>query len=383
MITLERFDESLAQTKFDAVVVGCGLSGCVLAERMANLHDKKVLIIEKRGHIAGNCYDYTDLDTGILMNKYGAHLFHTNDEIVWKYVNLFSDWVRWEHKVIASVAGKFVSVPVNISTVNEICATHLKTIEDMDTWLAKNQVDFERIENSEQMALSKVGKVLYETLFKNYSMKQWNKDPSELGPEVLARIPVRHDFDSRYFDDKYQALPKNGYTSFVSNMIASDNITICLNTDYFDVRDKFIETPNVLVYTGPIDRYFKGVETLEYRSLNFHTEVYRNMNYYQPNSVVNYPEEDVPFTRIIEYKHFLNQKSKDTVIVKETSSAEGEPYYPVLNEKNKRIFDEFKKMADEEKGVVFAGRLANYKYYNMDQAIANALWLFENVIKCE
>lgn len=384
MHLLNTYDRDKLDESFDVIIVGCGLSGAVLAERFATDQNLKVLILEKRDHIAGNVYDYFDAETGILMNKYGAHLFHTNDEGVWDYIKPFADWVRWEHKAVAHVDNRFVSVPVNITTVNELCGTNLQTQEDMEAWLQENQVHASSgtPQNGEEMALSRVGRELYEKIFKHYTIKQWNKDPSELSAEVLARIPLRANFDTRYFDDKYQVLPREGYTKFVENMLASDNITVCLNTDFFDVVE-FLEWRKALIFTGPIDQYFasKGLPPLEYRSLDFHIEHHFNTPYYQPASVVNYPGPEVPFTRIVEYKHFLNQTNQHTVIVKETSKDGGEPYYPVLNEKNKALYEKYKQLADEEgvNGVIFVGRLANFKYFNMDAAIRNALDIFEKL----
>jgi UDP-galactopyranose mutase len=363
---------------YDVLVVGSGLSGVVIAERFAS-QNKKVLIIDKREHIGGNVYDYVDTDTNILMNKYGAHLFHTNSDRVWEYINRFSKWLRWDHEVIASVDNKLVSIPVNITTVNSLCNENIQTSEEMDKWLEANQVKYETITNSEEMAKSRIGSVLYDTLIKSYTFKQWGKYPEELDPSVLARIPVRNDFDTRYFSDKYQALPENGYTEFIKRIVDNKNIDIKLNTDYFDFIAKTDIGSKIVIYTGPIDTFYegKGLEKLEYRSIDFTIEKYTGMNYYQTNSVVNYPEANVPYTRIVEYKHFLNQESPDTVIVKEVTSDSGEPYYPVPNKKNMDLYEKYRDFTLNEKGVHFLGRLANYKYFNMDTAILNALEYFD------
>jgi UDP-galactopyranose mutase len=367
------------------LIVGCGLSGATIAERIANVLNKKVVIIDKRDHIGGNCYDYKDKDTNILMCKYGAHLFKTNDEKIWNYINMFSEWVRWEHTVLSYVDNKFVSVPVNITTVNVLCNETLQTTDDMNEWLKKNQVEYDSINNSEEMCKSIVGELLYNKMFSNYTYKQWNKYPSELDASVLARIPIRKSFDTRYFDHKYQVLPKNGYTAFVEKMLDNPNITVKLNCDF----ELFKQNNNndlsmfeKIIFTGPVDEYFNsvGLNKLEYRSLNFEIKKYENMNYYQPASVVNYPELNVPFTRIVEYKHFLNQTSKDTVIVIETSTDKGEPYYPVPTKSNLSLYEKYKKLAlaeETSKNVFFVGRLANYKYFNMDETIHNALVFFE------
>jgi len=367
------------------LIVGCGLSGATIAERIANVLNKKVLIIDKRDHIGGNCYDYRDKETNILMCKYGAHLFKTNDEKIWKYINAFSEWVRWEHTVLSYVDNKFVSVPVNITTINVLCNETLKTTDDMNEWLKKNQVQYDSINNSEEMCKSIVGELLYNKMFSNYTYKQWNKYPSELDSSVLARIPIRKSFDTRYFDHKYQVLPKNGYTAFVEKMLENPNITVKLNCDFESLKkinNNDLSMFDKIIFTGPVDEYFSnvGLNKLEYRSLDFEIKKYQNMNYYQPASVVNYPELNVPFTRIVEYKHFLNQTSKDTVIVIETSSDKGEPYYPVPSKSNLSLYEKYKKLAlaeESSKNVYFVGRLANYKYFNMDETICNALEFFE------
>jgi UDP-galactopyranose mutase len=366
------------------LIIGSGLSGAVLAERFANILNQKVLILEKRNHIGGNCYDFIDPSTGILMNQYGAHLFHTNHERVWEYIQSFSNWIRWEHTVLSYVDKKYVSVPVNITTINRLCSENLKTSEDANKWLEENQVVYEEITNSEQMAKSRVGEILYEKMFKPYTIKQWNKDPSELNPSVLSRIPIYNNFDTRYFTDKYQALPEKGYTKFIESMLSNPNITIQVNTDFFEWKQtNSLDDFEYIFFTGPIDTYFnQRYEPLEYRSIDFHIERHMNTRLYQPNSVVNYPELNVSFTRIVEYKHFLHQESPHTIIVSETTTDTGEPYYPVPTPKNMELFNQYKQLADEEQtkhNVHFIGRLANYKYFNMDQAILNSLEYFDKL----
>lgn len=362
---------------FDIVIVGAGLSGCVFAEQYARYTDKNILVVDKRNHYAGNCYDFVD-ENGILMNKYGAHLFHTSYDSVWDYVTQFDEWSRWEHSVLAYVDEQFVPVPVNITTANKLCGQNIKNEQEMDTWLKATQVKFDKITNSKEMALSRVGQTLYEKMFRNYSIKQWSRDPEELAPEVLQRIPIRNNFDGRYFSDRYQALPRYGYTHFIKKLLHSDQITVALQLDYFTIRDDI--SCKKLIYTGPIDNYYShlGYEPLSYRSLKFVTERYKNCFFYQPNSVVNYPETKFPFTRIVEYKHFLNQKSDHTTIVKEFGQDEGEPYYPILDERNKELYQNYQEKAKEEDKVLFVGRLANFKYFNMDEAINNALNLFRD-----
>lgn len=365
--------------KVDILIIGAGISGATLAERYANA-GKKVLIIEKRDHIAGNCYDHYD-QNGILVSKYGAHLFHTIDDEVWEYVNRFAEWYPWEHRVIARVDGKTVPIPVNISTVNILFDEKLETEDDMKQWLEQNRISFDQPTNGEEAVLNRVGPVLYDKMFKHYTKKQWDKYPAELHASVLERIPVRSNYDDRYFSDKYQALPKGGYTKVFESMLDHPNITVLLNTDYFDVKDQY-EGYEKLFYTGPVDRFFEFeeelTEKLEYRSINFVTE-HIDAEYYQENSVVNYPGREVDFTRIVEYKHFGNQKSDKTSIVKEYTVDEGDPYYPVPNEKNQLIYEKYKAKADQLTDVYFVGRLANYKYFNMDQAFKNALDLYKTL----
>jgi UDP-galactopyranose mutase len=367
--------------QLDILIIGAGISGAVLAERYASI-GKKVLIIEKRNHIAGNCYDYVD-ENGILVSKYGAHLFHTNDESVWEYVNKFSEWYPWEHKVIARVGDKTVPIPVNITTVNKLFGTTISNEEEMKTWLEEHRSPIARPSNGEEAVLSRIGPVLYEKMFKHYTKKQWDKYPAELDASVLERIPVRTNYDDRYFSDLYQALPKGGYTQLFENMLDHPNIEVLLETDYFDVKDRYSNYEK-LFYTGPVDRFFEFkhslLEKLEYRSINFVSETV-DAELFQENSVVNYPGTEVDFTRIIEYKHFGHQKSDKTTIVKEFTVDEGEPYYPVPNPRNEEIYARYKAEADQLTGVYFVGRLANYKYFNMDQAFKNALDLFDQLEK--
>ena len=370
----------------DILIVGCGLSGVVMAERFARILNKTVLMIDKRNHIGGNVYDYQDEDTDILMNKYGAHLFHTNNQRVWDYINEYDQWIRWDHQVIGKIEDKLINIPVNINTVNALCNQNIKNIEEMNAWLQENQIKYEGdvIDNSEKMAKSRVGNVLYEKIFRDYTYKQWEKYPEELDPSVLARIPIRNDFDTRYFDDRFQALPAKGYTHFIQSILSryENNIEVCLDTDYFDFvkeRGGVLSSFEHVIYTGPIDAFYaeQGLENLEYRSIDFVIEKHYDTPYYQTNSVVNYPEKDVQYTRIVEYKHFLNQDSKDTVIVKEYTKNDGEPYYPIPNQKNMALYEKYKCLAMKEDRIHFLGRLANYKYFNMDTAILNALEYFD------
>lgn len=376
---------------YDVCVVGAGLSGAVFAERYATVLQKSVLVMDKRNHFGGNCYDYVDEETGIRVNKYGAHLFHTNSEKAWHYVNMHKGaprWVRWDHEVLGSVRGKLVTIPVNINTVNRLFDASIKTPEEMDKWLAKVQVPCpsKGCENAEQMAKSRVGDELFREVFRDYTLKQWNKEPRDLDPLVTARIPVRNTFDARYFSDRYQALPSEGYTSWFEALLSRPQIDLVLGVDFFDERAHLEGACGKIIYTGPIDSFFAdaGLGELEYRSIRFEEERHFNMagGFFQPNSVVNYPSGDVPFTRAVEYKHFLHQDSAHTIIVREYPSDVGEPYYPVPNPRNLALYERYRSLAEQAErtgDVHFVGRLANYKYFNMDQAIVNALDMFYEI----
>jgi UDP-galactopyranose mutase len=356
------------------LVVGAGLSGATIAEQCAKA-GASVRVIDKRDHIGGNVYDEIDATTGIRVSLYGAHLFHTNDEEVWNYVQQFGEWVRWEHTVVADVSGTYVPVPVNCTTVNSLCGTSIQNEAEMQAWLAAEQIVCAEPKNSEEIALSRVGRPLYDLLFKPYTWKQWGKAATDLEPEVLARIPVRSNFDPRYFTDKFQALPKFGYTEIVRKMLDHPNISVELGKSWEDVQGE-LSAETQIIFTGPIDGFFKdaGLPPLEYRSIDFQWSRMHNSGFYQPNSVVNYPDAENPYTRCVEYKHFLNQRSDWTIIAKERTSDVGEPYYPVPTEANRGLYRKYADLAVAgPPSVHFVGRLASYKYYNMDQAIRAAL----------
>ena len=356
---------------YDICIVGAGLSGSTIA-RLAAEDGKSVLILEKRDHIAGNVYDKTDEITNIRISMYGAHIFHTNDEEVWNFVNRFGTWRRWDHTVLSLVNGTYVPMPITITTVNTLFNLNLQTEEEMTTWLSTHTTSHPNPSNSEESALTRVGSALYETLFHSYTKKQWDKEPRELESSVLERIPLRKNFDLRYFSDKFQGLPVNGYTSIVSNMLDHPNITVKLNTPWTPSIKSSWKT---LVFTGPIDGYFNesGLPRLEYRSIKFTWERRVQPGYDQPAAVVNYPNLNIPYTRTVEYKHFLHQRSPWTILSSETTSAEGEPYYPVPTQANRELYEKYKKLADATREVHFVGRLATYKYFNMDQAIRTAM----------
>jgi UDP-galactopyranose mutase len=360
---------------YDIIVVGSGISGATIAERYAKVLNKKVLVIEKRNHIGGNCFDQFD-NAGILVSKYGAHLFHTDNEYVWKYLQNFSEWRPYKHKVLSSVDGKLVPVPVNIKTVNLLFDLNIQTEEEMKQWLKTQVTDFKNPANSEQVALSRVGKVLYEKLFKNYTIKQWGTDPAKLDASIIGRIPVRTTFEEGYFSDKYQAMPTEGFTKLFGKMLSHPNITVQLGTD-FEKRKNSLKDFEKLFFTGPIDLYYGFSEgKLPYRSLRFNFETH-DSEYFQTNSVINYPN-DHDYTRILEFKYMFGQLSPKTTIAKEYPTWNGEPYYPVLSKENLEMYGKYNNLEELEakRGIYFIGRLANYKYINMDQSFGNALDLF-------
>lgn len=369
----------MSNFSYDIIIVGAGISGATIAERYATVLNKKVLVIEKRNHIGGNCFDFYN-DHGLLVSKYGAHIFHTNHDDVWKYVSKFTKWNSYVHKVLSYVDNILVHVPVNITTVNKLFRLNIKTEKEMIKWLDKNTLKIENPRNSEEMAMSRVGKILYEKMFKNYSHKQWDKPPQQLEASVIGRIPVRTNFDDRYFSDIYQGLPIEGYTKLFEKMLNHKNIKVMLNTDYFSLKEH-LKNYEKLFFTGPIDHFFsfKFGKKLQYRSLRFEFETI-DKEFFQTNSVINYPN-DHAFTRIVEYKHFTGQKHPKTTISREYPTWEGEPYYPVPSALNIALYQKYKNEAEksEKEGIYFAGRLANYKYFNMDQAFKNALDLFNSL----
>ena len=365
----------MQQSKYDVIIVGAGISGCVFAERFAD-KGNKVLILDRRNHLGGNCYDYKDKN-GIIIHKYGPHIFHTSNEEVWTYVNKFSDFNNYEHRVLSRVNGKYHEFPINRNTINKFYSKNFKTDIEVVEFLDKiKDKTIEIPKNSEESVLMKIGKELYEKFFKNYTIKQWDLSPKDLEKSVMERIPIRTNTDNRYFADRFQGIPVDGYTELFNKMLTSKNITVKLNTDYFDIKNEL--KGDLLIYTGPIDKFFNyEFGRLKYRSLDIVFEEH-NKKDYQPVATVNYPNEE-KFTRITEYKKFLSEKSDKTVISKEYPRWGGEPFYPVLDDENKKINEKYQLKTKKTKKVIFVGRLANYKYFNMDQAFENALNLFDKI----
>ena len=359
---------------FDYLIVGAGFAGSVLAERLARGSNKKVLLCDKRSHIGGNAYDHYN-EAGILVHKYGPHIFHTNSREVFEYLSRFTEWRSYQHRVRACVDGQIVPIPINLDTINTLYGLSLTSFE-VDEFYKKVAEPRERIRTSEDVVVSQVGRELYEKFFRNYTRKQWGLDPSELDSSVTSRIPTRTNRDDRYFTDTYRAMPLRGYTRMFENMLDHPNIKVLLNCDYREVEK---DIPfREMIYTGPIDAFFDyRYGKLPYRSLEFKHETH-NVEVYQSAPAINYQNEHL-YTRVTEFKYLTGQEHSKTSIVYEFPQSEGDPYYPVPRKENAGIYANYKALADEKPSVHFVGRLATYKYYNMDQIVAQALTVYSKM----
>jgi len=354
--------------QFDYLIVGAGFAGSVLAERLARGSGKQVLVVDRRPHIGGNAYDHYD-DAGILVHKYGPHIFHTNSSEVFDYLSRFTEWRQYQHKVLASVDGQLVPMPINLDTINQLYGLSLNALQ-MQDFLDSRAERVEHVKTSEDVVVSKVGRELYDKFFKNYTRKQWGIDPSDLDAQVTARIPIRTNRDDRYFTDCYQAMPKFGFTRMFEKLLDHPNIKVLLNADYRELKD--LIPYREMIYTGPIDEFFDyRYGKLPYRSLHFKHETL-NQARFQPVAVVNYPNE-FAYTRVTEFKQLTGQEHLKTSVVYEYPKAEGDPYYPIPRAENTELYRKYHGLAQERKEVHFVGRLATYKYYNMDQVTAQAL----------
>lgn len=359
---------------FDYLVVGAGFAGAVLAERLARGSGQRVLIVEKRSHIGGNAHDRHD-EHGVLVHPYGPHIFHTNSADVRDYLSAFTAWRPYEHRVLASVDGQLLPIPINLDTVNRLYGMNLTAFEMAD-WFEAVAEKTAHVRNSEDVIVNKVGRELYNKFFRGYTRKQWGLDPSELDASVTSRVPTRTNRDDRYFTDTFQAIPLHGYTRMFEKMLDHPNIKVLLNTDYHEVVDMI--PWRHMVYTGPVDAFFDfRYGPLPYRSLRFE---HRNIavEQFQAVGTVNYPNEQA-FTRVSEFKHITGQQHPTTSVVYEYPTAEGEPYYPVPRPENTALYRRYEADADERTDVTFVGRLATYKYYNMDQVVAQALTAYKRL----
>lgn len=356
--------------EYDYLIVGAGLTGSVLAERFASQLNKKVLIIDQRNHIGGNCYDYYN-KKGVLVHKYGPHYFRTNSQKVFNYLSQFTEWKSYEPRIRTFIDGKLYPLPINRDTLNKFFEINLKNEKEAQIFLNGKRKNIINPQNSEEQIISKVGSEIYEKFFKNYTIKQWGINPKELYASVCARIPIRMNTDDRYFDDRIQMMPLSGYTKLFENMLDHPNITVKLNTSFRD-DEKY-----KVIYTGCVDEFFNfKFGKLPYRSVKFEHEHY-NEEYFQDWVQINYPN-DHDYTRIVEIKHATGQKCPHTTIVKEYPKAKGYPFYPVPRKENDELYKKYKREADKLKNVVFIGRLATYKYLNMDQIVEEALNVFES-----
>jgi len=365
---------------FDYLIVGAGYAGSVLAERLSSQLGKRILLVDRRSHIGGNAYDEKNA-AGVLMHRYGPHIFHTNSEDVAGYLSQFTRWRPYEHRVLACVRGLHMPIPINRTTLNILYGLNLKTDEEAEAFLASRAEPMERIRTSEDVVVSKVGRELYETFFRGYTRKQWGMDPSELDKSVTARVPSRANDDDRYFTDKFQAMPADGYTRMFENMLDQPDVSIELGVEFEDIRDEAVY--DNLIFTGPIDEYFDHrYGPLPYRSLAFE-HVTLDREWFQPVGTVNYPDEQTPYTRISEYKHLTGQSSPKTTITYEFPQADGDPYYPVPRTENQALYKRYEALAQAAPDVTFVGRLATYRYYNMDQVVGQALATFRRIAERE
>lgn len=366
---------------FDWLIVGAGFAGSVLAERLAAERGDRVLVVDRRDHIAGNAFDHTDA-AGVLIHRYGPHIFHTNSEQVFAYLSRFTAWRPYEHRVLAEVkspvtgAAMQVPIPINLDTINRLYGLSL-TEEAMQAWLAARAEPVAQIRTSEDVVVSTVGRELYELFFRGYTRKQWALDPSELDKSVTARVPTRTNRDDRYFADRFQAMPRDGYTAMFGRMLAHPNITVRTGVAFAEARQR---SPfRRLIWTGPVDEYFGfRFGKLPYRSLRFRHETL-DREWALPTGTVNHPDEATPYTRVSEYKWMTGQVHRKTSITYEYPSAEGDPYYPIPRPENAALYKRYEALADAEPDTWFVGRLATYRYYNMDQVVGMALAEYEKI----
>ena len=376
----------LSISKADFIIVGSGLFGLTIAERIANELNQKVLIIEKRTEIGGNAFSYFDSTTGIEVHKYGSHLFHTSNEKVWQYVNRFTEFTQYKHQVIVSSQGESFSLPINLHTISQINRADLTPDQAINWVISEQKILKEKHENSfEAEAISKIGVTLYKRFFEGYTQKQWQTKAADLPSEIFSRLPVRFNYNSNYFTDKYQGLPLNGYEEFFKSMIKNDNITIARGVDYLKIKSKIPKNKKV-VYTGPIDAFFDyKFGALSWRTIDLKIEKIEIKDF-QGCSVKNFADVEIPYTRIHEFKHLHPERediynSAHTLVAYEFSrfaTPEDEPFYPINTKENALILEKYRTLAKLESNVYFGGRLGTYKYLDMHMAIASALTMFEN-----
>ncbi len=360
---------------FDWLVVGAGFAGSVIAERLARKRGDKVLIVDRRPHIGGNAYDQYD-QAGLLIHQYGPHIFHTNSQMIVDYLSEFTAWRPYEHRVLAHVDGQLLPIPINRTTINRLYGLALSSEDDVERFLAERAEPIDPVRTSEDVVLARVGRDLYEKFFRGYTRKQWGLDPSELDKSVTARVPTRANTDDRYFSDAHPLRPAHGYTRMFERMLSHPNIKVLLQADYRDIRDSIPHRK--VVFTGPIDEFFNfRFGKLPYRSLRFE-HVTLDQEWHQPVAVVNHPQDEL-FTRVTEYKHLTGQTHPKTSLTYEYASDAGDPYYPVPRADNQALYKSYERLARDVPNVHFVGRLATYRYYNMDQVVGQALAEFKRI----
>jgi len=371
----------------DLLVVGSGFFGLTIAERMATELGKRVLILERRSHLGGNAYSEREPETGVEVHKYGAHLFHTSNEKVWEYVNRFTAFTDYKHRVFGKYQGQVYSLPMNLGLINQFFGKSHTPGEARELIAQQaSEIRSEDVTNLEEKAISLIGRPLYEAFIKGYTAKQWQTDPTKLSADIITRLPVRYTFDNRWFNDKYEGLPVDGYAAWLAKMADHPNIEVRLETDFFAVQEEF-KGKVPIVYTGPVDEYFGNSEgRLSWRTVDLEESV-EDVDDYQGTGVVNYNDQEVPFTRIIEFKHFHPERTYlpgKTVIVHEYSrfAQEGdEPYYPINTAEDRAKLLKYRELARREPMVLFGGRLGTYRYLDMHMAIASALSMYENKLR--
>jgi len=359
---------------FDWLIVGAGFAGSVLAERIATQRGESVLIIDRRSHIGGNAYDCYD-DAGILVHRYGPHIFHTNAQSIVDYLSQFTSWRPYEHRVLSAVDDKLLPIPINLDTINRLYDLDL-TSGQLEEFFASKREIVDEVRTSEDVVVSTIGRELYEKFFRGYTRKQWGVEPSELSKSVTARVPTRTNQDDRYFSDSFQCMPAHGYTRMFERMLAHPKIKVLLQTDYREIRH--LIPHRQLIFTGPIDEFFDWkLGRLPYRSLDF-KHVTLDREQFQPVAVVNYPQTE-EYTRITEYKHLTGQPHSQTSLTYEYPTDAGDPYYPVPRPENEALYKRYQALADAQSDTLFVGRLATYRYYNMDQVVGQALATFARI----
>jgi UDP-galactopyranose mutase len=372
----------MTRDRYDVLIAGAGYAGSVIAERFASQCDMRVLVVDRRTHIAGNAYDYVD-EHGVMVHAYGPHIFHTQSKLVVDYLSQFTDWRPYEHRVVAEVDGRHVPVPINRTTVNELYGLELRSDEDVDAFFAARREQVDHIRTSEDAVVAKVGRDLYEKLFRGYTRKQWERDPSELHASVCARIPVRTNDDDRYFSDWHQAMPADGYTAMFERILSNPNIDVRVGTSLEEVRDE-VEHGH-LVYTGPIDVFFGSrFGQLPYRSLEWElrNEATPDGGLVLPAGSINYPSFDVEHTRVTEFRRLTGQSPHpSSTLAVEFPRSEGDPYYPIPRDDTRALYRRYEALAAELHDVTFVGRLARYQYLNMDQVVGQALSTFAKLVE--